>query len=94
MVQYSTECSQKFHIVYLNILIPNNITHINDVSLEQSGEDYIRPNADLETRPQIRSKVKSIQLVQDCEENETHSCPVIENKCKQEPFTCSVVYTM
>ena len=31
-------------------------TDIDTVSVEQQGNDYIRPNADLETRPQIRSK--------------------------------------
>ena len=30
--------------------------NINTVSMEQHGDDYIRPNADLETRPQNRSK--------------------------------------
>ena len=30
-------------------------TDVNTVSVEQ-GNDYIRPNADLETRPQIRIK--------------------------------------
>ena len=29
---------------------------MNTVSLEQHGNDYIRPIADLKTRPQIRSK--------------------------------------
>ena len=31
---------------------------INTLSVEQHGNDYIRPNADVETRPQIRSKVQ------------------------------------
>ena len=31
-------------------------TDINTIAVEQEGNDYIRPNADLETRPQIRSK--------------------------------------
>ena len=30
--------------------------NMNTVSMEQHGDDYTRPNADLETRLQIRSK--------------------------------------
>ena len=30
--------------------------NVNTVSVEQHGDDYIRPNADLAMRPQIRSK--------------------------------------
>ena len=30
--------------------------NINILSVEQDRDDYIRPNADLEIRPQIRSK--------------------------------------
>ena len=30
--------------------------NINTVSMEQHGDDYSRPNADLEAGPQIRSK--------------------------------------
>ena len=32
--------------------------NINTVSVEQHGDDYIRPSADLEMRPQIRSKAQ------------------------------------
>ena len=31
-------------------------TDVKPVSVEQQGNNYIRPNADPETRPQIRSK--------------------------------------
>ena len=37
-------------------------TDIDTVSVEQQGNDYIRPNADLETRPQIRSKEQLIYI--------------------------------
>ena len=34
----------------------NPDTSINAVSLEQNGKDYIRPNTDLESTPQISTK--------------------------------------
>ena len=40
--------------------------NINKVSMEQHGDDYIRPNADLETRPHIRSKAQLKCLYSEC----------------------------
>ena len=39
---------------------------VNTVSMEQHGHDYIRPNADLETRPQIRSKEQLKCMYPEC----------------------------
>ena len=41
--------------VYVPGEFKNPDMSINAVSLEQYGEDYIRPNADLESRPQSKS---------------------------------------
>ena len=40
--------------------------HLNTVSMEQCGDDYIRQNADLETRPQIRSKEQVKHMYPEC----------------------------
>ena len=40
--------------------------NINTVSMEQHGDDCIRPNADLETRPQIRSKEQLKHMYPEC----------------------------
>ena len=40
--------------------------NINTVSIEQHREDYIRPNADLETGPQMRSKAKLNSMYSEC----------------------------
>ena len=40
--------------------------NINTVSMEQHGDDYIRPNADLEMRPQIRSKAQLKCMYSEC----------------------------
>ena len=46
--------------VIKDVYVPEELkrphTDVNTVSVEQQGNDYIRSNADLETRPQIRSK--------------------------------------
>ena len=34
--------------------------------MEQQGNDYIRPNADLETRPQVRSKEQLKCMYPEC----------------------------
>ena len=41
-------------------------TYVNTVSMEQHGNDYIRPNADLETRPLIRSKKQLKCMYPEC----------------------------
>ena len=41
-------------------------TDVNTVCVEQQGNDYIRPNADLETRPQIRSKEQLKHMYPEC----------------------------
>ena len=41
-------------------------TDVNTASVEQQGNDYIRPNADLETRPQIRSKEQLKHMYPEC----------------------------
>ena len=40
--------------------------NVNTVSMEQHGNDYIRPNADLETRPQIRTKELLKRMYPEC----------------------------
>ena len=40
--------------------------NINTASVEQDGVDYIRPNADLEMRPQIRSKEQLKCMYSEC----------------------------
>ena len=40
--------------------------NINAVSMEQHGDNYIRPNADLERRPQIRSKEQLKYIYPEC----------------------------
>ena len=40
--------------------------NVNTVSVEQHGEEYIRPNADLGTRPQIRSKEQLKCMYPEC----------------------------
>ena len=46
--------------VIKDVYVPEELrrphTDVNAVSVEQQGDDYIRPNSDLETGPQIRSK--------------------------------------
>ena len=41
-------------------------TDVNTVSVEQQGNDYIRPNADLETGPQIRNKEQLKHMYPEC----------------------------
>ena len=41
-------------------------TDVNTIAVEQQGSDYIRPNADLETRPQIRSKEQLKCMYPEC----------------------------
>ena len=41
-------------------------TDVNTVCVEQQGNDYIRLNADLETRPQIRSKEQLKHMYPEC----------------------------
>ena len=41
-------------------------TDVNTVSVDKQGNDYIRPNADLETRPQIRSKEQPKHRYPEC----------------------------
>ena len=36
------------------------------ISVEQDGDDYIRPNADLEMKPQIRSKEQLKCMYSEC----------------------------
>ena len=36
------------------------------ISVEQDGDDYIRPNADLEMKPQIRSKEQLKSMYSEC----------------------------
>ena len=40
--------------------------NINTVSMEQQGDDYIKSNADLETRPQIRSTEQMKCMYSEC----------------------------
>ena len=41
-------------------------TNVNTVCVEQQGNDHIMPNADLETRPQIRSKEQLKCMYPEC----------------------------
>ena len=41
-------------------------TDVDTVSVEQQGNDYIMPNADLETRPQVRSKEQLKCMYPEC----------------------------
>ena len=40
--------------------------NINTVYVEQHGDDYIKPNADLEMRPQIRTKAQLKCMYSEC----------------------------
>ena len=40
--------------------------NINTISMEQHGDDYIRPNSDHETRPQIRRKEQLKHMYLEC----------------------------
>ena len=42
--------------VYVPAELKRPHTDVNTVSVEQQGNDYIRPNGDLEMKPQIRSR--------------------------------------
>ena len=41
-------------------------TDVNTVSVEQQGNDHIRQNSDLETRPQIRGKEQLKHMYPEC----------------------------
>ena len=40
--------------------------NINTVSVEQYGDDYIKPNADLEMRPEIKSNAQLQYMFSEC----------------------------
>ena len=56
--------------VIKDVYVPEELkrphTDVNTVSVEQQGNDYIRPNADLETRPQMRSKEQLKCMYPEC----------------------------
>ena len=56
--------------VIKDVYVPEELkrphTGVNTVCVEQQGNDYIRPNADLETRPQIRSKTQLKHMYPEC----------------------------
>ena len=56
--------------VIRDVYVPEELkrphTDVNTVSVEQQGNDYIRPNADLKTRPQIRSKEQLKCMYPEC----------------------------
>ena len=56
--------------VIKDVYVPEELkrphTDVNTVSMEQQGNDYIRPNTDLETRPQIRSKEQLRYMYPEC----------------------------
>ena len=43
------------------------------ISVEQDGDDYIRPNADLEMKPQIRSKEQLKCMYSECLDGQVSS---------------------
>ena len=43
--------------------------NVDTVSVEQHGDDYIRPNAELEMRPQIRSNQQLKCMYSECFDN-------------------------
>ena len=56
--------------VIKDVYVPEELkrphTDVNTVSVEQQGNDYIRPNVDLGTRPQIRSKEQLKRMYPEC----------------------------
>ena len=56
--------------VIKDVYVPEELkrphTNVNTVCVEQQGNVYIRPNADLETRPQIRSKEQLKCMYPEC----------------------------
>ena len=56
--------------VIKDVYVPEELkrphTNVNTVCVEQQGSDYIRPNADLETRPQIRCKEQLKHMYPEC----------------------------
>ena len=56
--------------VIKDVYVPEELkrphTDVNTVSVEQQRNDHIRPNADLETRPQIRSKEELKCMYPEC----------------------------
>ena len=54
--------------VFKDIHVPGD-TSINAVSLEQYNAEYVRPNADLETRPPVRSRESQKHMYPQCLNN-------------------------
>ena len=56
--------------VIKDVYVPEELkkphTDVNRISVEQQGNDYIRSNADLESRPQIRSKEQLKCMYPEC----------------------------
>ena len=48
--------SSTYYSALIYVYVPAELKNINAVPLEQYDEDYSRPNADLETIPQIKSR--------------------------------------
>ena len=56
--------------VIKDVYVPEELkrphTDVNMVAVEQQGNDYIRPNVDLETRSQIRSEEQLKHMYPEC----------------------------